>query len=299
MLFADHLWIQHARGRVQRIHCRINAKLGDLARKYGSRIQVRERGRRRRISQVVGRNVNRLHRGDRTFVRRGDTFLHCPHIGCKRWLIAYRRRNAPKKRRYFRTCLRKAEYVIDEEEHVLAFLIAEIFSDGQTRKPYARTRSRRLVHLSINQRNLRFRRIIKIDNFRLDHFMIKVVPFTGTLTHAGEHGETTVRFRDVIDEFHDEYGFSYAGATEQTDFTTLCVRRKQVDDLNAGDQNFRFGRLIDKFRRFRVNRKGRFIANRTTFINRFANNIHDTTQRFATHRHGDRFPRIANFLAAG
>src|SRR3546814_10598212 len=58
-------------------------------------------------------------------------------------------------RRHFRTRLRKAEDVVDEEEHVLAFLIAEIFGDRQARQRNARTRTRRLVHLAEHERNLR------------------------------------------------------------------------------------------------------------------------------------------------
>ncbi len=61
-------------------------------------------------------------------------------------------------------------------------------------------------------------------------------------------------FGHVVDQFHDKDGFTNARTTEQTNFTTFGVRRDKVDDLNAGNQNFGVGRLIDESRSFAVNR---------------------------------------------
>jgi hypothetical protein len=62
----------------------------------------------------------------------------------------------------------------------------------------------------------------------------QVVAFAGTFTHTGEYRHTVVGFGDVVDQFHDQYGFAYTGAPEQTDFTTFCVRFDQVDNLDTG-----------------------------------------------------------------
>src|SRR4029077_17149325 len=81
VLLADDQRRQHARGRVERVDRRIDALGGDVARQHGGRVQVRKRGGWRRIGQVVGRDVNRLYRGDRTFVGGGDALLQCAHVG--------------------------------------------------------------------------------------------------------------------------------------------------------------------------------------------------------------------------
>ena len=39
--------------------------------------------------------------------------------------------------------------------------------------------------------------------------------------------------RDILDQLLDQYGLTYAGTTEQTDLTTLGIRRKKVDNLDT------------------------------------------------------------------
>ena len=151
MLLADDQRRQHARGGVERIDRRIDALRGDVARQHRGGVQMRERGRRRRIGQVVGRHVDRLHRGDRALRGRGDALLQRAHVGGERRLIADRRRNAAEQRRHFRAGLREAEDVVDEEQHVLA-LIAEILGDGQPGEADAGAGAGRLVHLAVDQR---------------------------------------------------------------------------------------------------------------------------------------------------
>lgn len=73
---------------------------------------------------------------------------------------------------------------------------------------------RRLVHLTVNQRNF-------VDNARVLHFVIEVVPFTCTLTHTCKHRETTVFLGDVVDELHNQNRLTNAGTAEQTDLSAL------------------------------------------------------------------------------
>ena len=136
---------------IERIDRRIDALLGDRARQHRGGVEMGERGRRRRIGEVVGRHIDRLHRCHRAFGGRGDALLQRAHVGRKRRLIADRRRNAAEQRRDFRAGLGEAEDVVDEEQHVLA-LVAEIFGDGQAGQPDAGARARRLVHLAVDQR---------------------------------------------------------------------------------------------------------------------------------------------------
>ena len=58
-------------------------------------------------------------------------------------------------RRHLRTGLRNAENVIDEQQHVLVLLVAEILRHGKRGQRHADTGTGRLVHLAVHQRDLR------------------------------------------------------------------------------------------------------------------------------------------------
>ena len=68
------------------------------------------------------------------------------------------RRHTAQERGNFRTRLREAEDVVDEEQRIRAFFVAEILGDRQSGQRDAQTRSGRLGHLAVNQRGLRLRR---------------------------------------------------------------------------------------------------------------------------------------------
>ncbi|VTM86598.1 Uncharacterised protein [Raoultella ornithinolytica] len=54
--------------------------------------------------------------------------------------------------------------------------------------------------------------------------MVEVVTLTSTFTYARKHGVTGVLDRDVTDQLHHVYGFTYTRTTEQTNFTALSER---------------------------------------------------------------------------
>ena len=259
-----------------------------------------ERGRRRRIGQVVGRHVDRLHRGDRALVGGGDALLQRAHVGRERRLITHRRRNAAEQRRHFRAGLREAEDVVDEEQHVLA-LIAEIFRDGEAGQADAGARAGRLVHLAEHQRafgafgRARMRVLVHAG---FDELVIEVVAFAGTLADAGEHRITAVRLGDVVDQFLNQHGLADAGAAEQADLAALGIRREQVHDLDAGDENFRFGRLLGIERRVGVDRAPVHRLDRAGFVDRLADDVDDAAEQAGADRHRDRQAGIGDFLAA-
>ena len=103
-------------------------------------------------------------------------------------------------------------------------------------------------------------------------------------------------FRDVVDQFHDQNGLAHTSTAEEANLTTLCIRREQIHNLNAGDQNFRFRRLIDIFRRWAMNRIRRLGLYGLAFIHRLANHVQNTAKGFRAHRHGDRRAGIDRFL---
>ena len=80
---------------------------------------------------------------------------------------------------------------------------------------------------------------------RFDHFVVQIVAFAGAFTHASEHRITTMRLGDVVDQFHDQNRLADTGTAEQTNLTTLGVRCDQIDDLDAGDEDLGFRRLLD------------------------------------------------------
>ena len=59
---------------------------------------------------------------------------------------------------------------------------------------------------------------------------------------------------DITDQLLNQHRFSYAGASEQSDLTTLLIRAEQVNDFNSRFQKFRFRRLLLKCRSRPVDR---------------------------------------------
>ena len=85
--------------------------------------------------------------------------------------------------------------------------------------------------------------------------MIEVVALAGALADAGEHRIAAMRLGDVVDQLLDQHGLADAGAAEQADLAALGVGREQIDDLDAGDENFGFGRLVGIERRGLMDRR--------------------------------------------
>ena len=118
--------------------------------------------------------------------------------------------------------------------------------------------------------------------------MVEVVALAGPLAHTGEHGVARVHLGDVVDQFHDQNGLAHAGTAEEADLAALGVGREQVDDLDAGHQDFGFGRLLDELRRGLVDRAGLVGFDRAAFVHRLADHVQDAAQRRVAHGHDDR-----------
>jgi hypothetical protein len=107
-----------------------------------------------------------------------------------------------------------------------------------------------------------------------------------------------MRLGDVVDQLHDDHGLADPGAAEQADLSALHVGRQQVDDLDAGDELFGLGRLLDEFRGRAMDRIGLLRSNRAALVDRFADDVDDAAQRLRSNRHVDRRARVLDFLAA-
>ncbi len=161
--------------------------------------------------------------------------------------------------------------------------------------------ARRLVHLAIDQGALaahgRAGLGVHID-VGLDHLVIKVVAFAGALADAGQHRVAAIGLGDVVDQFLHGDGLADAGAAEQADLAALGVGAEQVDDLDAGDQDFGRAGLLGKAGGFAMDRGGVFGADRAGFVDRLADHVHDAAKAGRADRHGDRAAGVGDFLAA-
>jgi hypothetical protein len=82
------------------------------------------------------------------------------------------------------------------------------------------------------------------------------------------------------------------------DFTAFGVRAEKIDDFDTRDQLFFFGRLVNECGRIAVNSVCFCGFDRTAFINRLAQNIHDASQCAGTDGNVDGRARVGNFGAA-
>jgi hypothetical protein len=184
---------------------------------------VRERRRRRRISVIVRRDVNRLHRSDRPAFRGCDALLQFADFRIEVRLVTNGGRHAPEQRRYFGARLNEAENIIDEQQDVQVLLIPEVFRNREARQSDAQARPGRLGHLSVNQRRAGFLRIAGDDDPGFGHFQPKVVALARALANTSKHGQSAVLHRDVVNKLQNEHGLAHARSAEKPDLSALHV----------------------------------------------------------------------------
>ena len=101
MFLTDHVRIHDPGSGIERVHCGIDTQFGNLAGQNRRRIQMGKRCRRRRVGQIVSRNINRLNRSDGTFLCRGNPFLQGAHVRTQGGLVTDGGRHAAEKCGYF------------------------------------------------------------------------------------------------------------------------------------------------------------------------------------------------------
>ena len=282
MLVADDARVEDAARRGERVHGRVDAELGDLAREHRGGVEVGERGGGRRVGQVVGRHVDGLHRRDRAVAGGGDALLQRAHLGGQRRLVAHGGRHAAEQGRHLGAGLREAEDVVDEQQHVLLHLVAEVLGHGQAGQADAQARAGRLVHLPEDERGV-------LDDPRLAHLEVEVVALARALAHAAEDGEAAVLGGDVVDQLLHDDRLADAGAAEQADLAPLGVGGEQVDDLDAGLEDLVGLALFGQGRRRPVDRGGLLRAgHRALVVDRRAEQVEQAAEALAADRHADR-----------
>ncbi len=183
---------------------------------------MREDARDRRVGEVIGRDVDRLHRGDRRSEDRRDAPLELGDLGRQGRLVSNTRGQAPEQAGDLAPGLDQAKRVVDEEQHVLVRDIAELLGDrerGQSRPP---ARTRRLVHLSEYERGA------GEDTGSLE-LHAQLVTLTRSLSDPGEHREPGEPLHRDPDELHDQDRLANPGAPEQPGLAAAPERREQID----------------------------------------------------------------------
>ena len=93
--------------------------------------------------------------------------------------------------------------------------------------------------------------------------------------------------RDVVNEFHDEYGLPYASAAEEANFSALQIGLNQIDDFNSRLEHFQRRGLIFQRRGGPMNLIMRIALNRPKLVHGLAKDVHHAAKRGAANRHGN------------
>jgi len=182
-----------------------------------------------------------------------------------------------KQGRYSGASLGESENVVDKQKHILAFSVTEVFGNSETSKSNTGTGTRWLVHLTVHQSGFGSR-AIKLDDTGCNHFVVKIVAFTGALANSGKHGETTVGLSDVVDELHNEHSLAYTGTAEKTDLASLGVRGQKVNNLDSSDRNLLLSGLISEFGGLLVNGLVDLGVDGATLVDGLADNVDDASK---------------------
>ncbi len=103
---------------------------------------------------------------------------------------------------------------------------------------------------------------------------------------------------DVVDELSNQDGLSDTGTSKETNLTTSSVRGEQIDDLDAGFEQFGGGRLVNEFWGIGVDGGEHLGLDRTTLIDRLADNVDNTTQTLRADWNTDREAGVLDRLTA-
>ena len=150
---------------------------------------------------------------------------------------------------------------------------------------------RRLVHLPEDEHGL-------VDDARLLHLVPQVVALAGALAHAGEDGEAAVLGGDVADELLDDDGLAHAGAAVGPDLAALGERRNEVEHLDAGLEDLRFGDLVVERRRGPVDGPSLLGHDVAEVIQGLAGDVEEAAERGTAHGDGDSLAGVHGFGAA-
>lgn len=104
---------------------------------------------------------------------------HLSHVSGQGRLVTDSGGDTSKQCGHFRTGLGETENVVDEQKHILTFLVTEVLGNGEAGEGNTGTGTRGLVHLTEDESDLGF--TLEVDDTGLDHLVVEIVTLTGTL----------------------------------------------------------------------------------------------------------------------
>ena len=96
-------------------------------------------------------------------------YLHAAHVSGQSGLISDSRWDTTQKSRHLGTGLSETENVVNEKQYVLTFFVTEIFSNGQSGKGDTSTGAWGLVHLTVDEGDLK----ILMENIDIDPLVMQ------------------------------------------------------------------------------------------------------------------------------
>mmetsp|Transcript_2155 Transcript_2155/g.4907 ORF Transcript_2155/g.4907 Transcript_2155/m.4907 type:complete len:511 (-) Transcript_2155:15-1547(-) len=299
VLVSDDHGVEHTGVRVQRVDSWVDSQLGDLAGQHSGGIQVSEGGGWGRIGQIIGRDIDGLHRGNGSLGGGGNSLLEATKISRQGWLVTDSRWDTSQKGRHLGVGLGEPEDVVDEEQHILTFLVTEVLGDGESGQTDTGAGTWGLVHLAVHEGALALLRLVsELDDAGLDHLGVQVVSFARSLSHTGKDGETSVGLGDVVDELHNQDSLSDSGSSEESDLSSSLVRGQKIDDLDTGDKHLLGGSLLDEGWGLTMDGQDVLGVDRSALVDGLSDDVHDTSQGLATDRDLDRLSRVPHLLAS-
>merc|ERR1739844_611711 len=296
VLTTDDVGVHDTAGRVEGIHSRVDTSLSNRSGEHSGGVQVSEGGGWGRVSQVISRHVDGLDRGNGALLGGGDSLLHATHVSGQGWLVAHSRRNTTQQSGHFGTGLSESEDVVNEEQHVLSFLVTEVLGNGQSSQSNTGTGAGGLVHLAVDQGDLGGV-VLQADDAALNHLVVQVVTLTGSLTHTSEDGVTTMGLGNVVDQLHDQDSLADTGSTEQTNLASLGVGSQQIDNLDTSDQDLLLDTHLVELGSLGVDGLALGGVNGTPLVNWVTDHIDDPSQSLGADRDHDGVTSVVDNLA--
>merc|ERR1719321_1490894 len=103
---------------------------------------------------------------------------------------------------------------------------------------------------------------------------------------------------NVVDQFHDNNRLANTRSSKETNFSTLCIRRQQVHNLDTSEQLLGASAHFCESWRWPMNWVEFLRINRSQLIDGFSNDVNDSAKCAFTNRHADRCTSVNDFLAA-
>ena len=188
----------------------------------------------RRVGEIVRRHIHRLDGSDRAGVGVGDAFLQAGQLGAHGRLVTQARRHLSHQAGNLRAGLDETEDVVDQQQHVAMFVVAEIFRHRQRRVSHAEAAARRFVHLAEHHHHVR-------QHAGFLHVAIKFLAFAAAFADAAEDAHAFMMPDHVVDHLGEQHGLAHARAAEQSGLAAALQRRQHIDDLDAGLEYLGFG----------------------------------------------------------